>query len=307
MSRVPSQRAFLPFLARLLDENGPMPSSVAIETVADRYGLNDDQRAIMSESKVWEPKYRNVIRWARQDLNFAGLLNRDVGRGVWALNTAGHELVAEHRHDDETLVRAIYSLQPRGESDSQTEPIAHNVVVDQEPLSQSTVEAPDEAVLDALSVYERYIKEGLRRELLEVSPTRFEYIVADVLAASLRAARQEVTPPSRDGGIDGVLWLDHLALTKAVFQAKQYDENKVPREKVDAFYAAARRENAAAMVYVTTSRYSSEAIDAARAFGVRLIDGTELVDLMLKVGVGVREQRRLSLYTIDDAYFEDDA
>lgn len=304
MTRIPGQRAFLPPLARLLAEHGSLEAAVAIDTVADLYGLDDEQRTIMSGNKVWEPKYRNVIRWARQDLNFAGLLDREVGRGVWALNSAGRALVAEYSSDDDGLVRSIYALQPRGESDSQTEPEIPTVVVEQETLSPSAA-APDEAVLDALLVYDRYIKEALRQELLEVSSTRFEHIVADVLAASLRAARQEVTPPSRDGGIDGVLWLDHLALTKAVFQAKRYDEIKIPREKIDAFYAAARRENAAAMVYVTTSRYSNEAIEAARAFGVRLIDGVELVDLMLKVGVGVREQRRLSLYTIDDAYFED--
>lgn len=71
MPRVPGQKAFLPHLVRLLVERGPMKTSDAIDAVADRCGLDPDQRAIMSESKDWEPKYRNVIRWAREDLNFA--------------------------------------------------------------------------------------------------------------------------------------------------------------------------------------------------------------------------------------------
>jgi restriction system protein len=305
---LPNQRTFLPALARLLAERGPTSASAAIDEVAERCALTEEQRSVMSESKEWEPKYRNIVRWARQDLNFAGLLDRDQPRGIWALNPKGLGLVSEHANDNDALLRAVYALQPRSTDDvSETEPTgASNRPEPIETTDEPSPVAPDEAVLDALATYERYIKEALRQELLEVTPTRFEHIVADVLSSSLRATRKEVTPPSRDGGIDGALWMDHLALAKVVFQAKRYDAGKVAREKIDAFYAAARRENAASMVFVTTSSYTREAIDAARAFGIRLIDGAELVDLMLRVGVGVKERRRMSLFAVDEGYFSED-
>ena len=255
----------------------------------------------MSENRVWEPKYRNVIRWARQDLNFAGLLDRTQSRSVWALNEAGMRVVSDN-DDDTALVQAIYRLQPRGQDSSESE--AERPEPSEEPGGE--VQAPDEAVLHALGVYERYIRDELRQELVNVSPTRFEHIAADVLAASLDAAKKVVTRPSRDGGIDGVLWLDHLGLTKAVFQAKRYPSSNVGRTDIDAFYAAARRENAAAMVFVTTGGFSPEAVQAASSFGIRLIDGDALVALMLEVGVGVREQRRLALFGVDSSYFAED-
>jgi restriction system protein len=301
--RVPTRKDFLPILARLLAKVGTIKAGEAIESVANLAGLTAEQREVMSEAKAWEPKYRNIIRWTRQDLNFAGLLDRSMERGIWALNEKGKELVARQSNNDE-LIRAVYSLQPTRIQDEEAVPSSCSLI-SLENSAGENVQAPDEAVLATLREYDAYIKESLLQELLSVTSIRFEYIVCDLLVASLRAARWEVTQASRDLGIDGRLWQDHLRLTKTVYQAKKNESNVVGRTAIDAFYAAAIRENASAMVFVTTSTYSFEAKDAAKSFGIRLIDGAELVDLMLEVGVGVRARQKLSLYTIDEAYFNE--
>ncbi|WP_437590913.1 restriction endonuclease [Sorangium sp. So ce1000] len=295
-----NRRRFVPVLARCLATHGPTPVAIAIEAVADACKLNAAQKLEMSDSNAWEPKYRNVIRWARQDLNFAGLLDRSVGRGIWALNENGRKLLARFKKDDDAFVRAVYEL--HSEDGVELAPTSQSLL----PVG-NTDTTPDDAVVHAVTLYETYIKNLLREELADVSATRFEHIAADVLARSLRAVDQSVTPPSRDGGIDGTLYLDHLRLHRAVFQAKKYDPSaKVSRTDIDAFYAAARRENASAMVFITTARFSNEALTAARTFGIRTIAGDELVSLMLRVGVGVRERQTFTLHSIDAAYFSED-
>lgn len=295
-----NRRRFVPVLARYLATHGPTPVSAAIEAVADACKLTSTQRAVMSDSNVWEAKYRNVIRWARQDLNFARLLDRSVGRGVWALNNDGRKLVAQFKRDDDAFVRAVYERQ----SDEGSELAPPNQSL--EP-AENVDATPDDAVVHAVALYETYIKNLLREELADVSSTRFEHIAADVLARSLRAVDQHVTQQSRDGGIDGILFLDHLRLHRAVFQAKKHEASaSIGRTDIDAFYAAAQRENASAMVFVTTARFSKEALASAQAFGIRTIAGDELVTLMLRVGVGVRERQTFTLHSIDTAYFSED-
>jgi restriction system protein len=61
-------------------------------------------------------------------------------------------------------------------------------------------------------------------------------------------------------------------------------------------------------VFVTTSKYSGEAIEFARHLQQRviLIDGRRLTELMIEHGVGVRLNRAIEFKKLDEDYFDEE-
>jgi restriction system protein len=61
-------------------------------------------------------------------------------------------------------------------------------------------------------------------------------------------------------------------------------------------------------VFVTTSKFSSEAVDYAQHLRERviLIDGQRLAELMIEHGVGVRLNRAVEFKQIDENYFDEE-
>jgi restriction system protein len=140
-----------------------------------------------------------------------------------------------------------------------------------------------------------------------MSDRAFEHLVGTVLKAALRAESVKITQRSRDGGVDGMLYFDALGMRLAVFEAKRYAEgNAVGRSLVDAFATAARRHRALHSLFVTSSRFSQEAVETARDEGIRLIEGTAFVELMAQHGIGLRAKDTFVLYELDPAWSVND-
>jgi restriction system protein len=61
-------------------------------------------------------------------------------------------------------------------------------------------------------------------------------------------------------------------------------------------------------VFVTTSKFSGEAIDFSRHLQQRviLIDGRRLTELMIEHSVGVRLNRAIEFKKLDEDYFDED-
>ena len=61
-------------------------------------------------------------------------------------------------------------------------------------------------------------------------------------------------------------------------------------------------------VFVTTSKFSAEAIQFARHLTQRiiLIDGQRLTELMIEHGVGVRLNRAIEFKKLDEDYFDEE-
>lgn len=114
---------------------------------------------------------------------------------------------------------------------------------------------------------------------------------------------------SGDGGVDGVINEDRLGLDRVYVQAKRYGEgNVVGRPAVQNFVGSLVGMGATKGVFVTTSKFSAEAIDFARhlAQQVILIDGRRLTELMIEHGVGVRLNRAIEFKKIDEDYFDEE-
>ena len=152
--------------------------------------------------------------------------------------------------------------------------------------------------------------EDLLSKLHNIDPQRFEQIVIDLLVkmgygGNFEDAAQ-VTKYRKDDGIDGVIKEDKLGLDKIYVQAKSWS-GTVGKPEIHGFIGALSEQGANKGVFITTSKFSSE----ARAFKpktdvkVILIDGEELCNYMIEYGVGVSVKQVYEVKRIDSDYFEE--
>ena len=107
-----------------------------------------------------------------------------------------------------------------------------------------------------------------------------------------------------DGGIDGVISLDRLGLEKIYVQAKRW-QNSVGRPEVQAFYGALAGQRANRGVFITTSSFTSQAVEfAGTVERVVLVDGRKLAEMMVEFEVGVTS-RQVRIPRIDSDYFDE--
>lgn len=166
--------------------------------------------------------------------------------------------------------------------------------------------SPDDRLNDALKEIRDSVAIDLLANLLQVSPTRFEFIVLDVLHklgyGSHRNDLQRIGGTG-DGGIDGIISLDKLGLERIYVQAKRW-QGTVGRPDLQAFYGALAGQKAKRGIFITTSGYTAHAIDFAKSVeGLVLIDGNRLVNLMMDNEIGVSSQV-IKLPKLDMDYFE---
>jgi restriction endonuclease Mrr len=173
-------------------------------------------------------------------------------------------------------------------------------------------EATPEEALDA--AYQR-LRIDLESELLDqvkvASPAFFERLVVELLVrmgygGTLRDAGQAVGK-SGDGGIDGIIKEDLLGLDVIYIQAKKW-EGTVGRPEIQKFAGALQGHRARKGVFITTSAFSSDAIEFAARIDSKivLIDGATLARYMIDNDVGVSAYRSYQVKKIDSDYFSEE-
>ena len=145
------------------------------------------------------------------------------------------------------------------------------------------------------------------------SPAFFEGVIVDLLVAMGYGGTHDDAARrlgrSGDGGIDGVIDEDRLGLDRIYVQAKRYDpKSSVGRPDIQGFVGSLVGNAASKGVFVTTSTFSTPAIDFVRHLPQRviLIDGEKLADLMIEHGVGVRVARTVEVKRVDEDFFIDE-
>jgi Restriction endonuclease len=255
----------------------------------------------------------NRTGWAKNELQKAGLIQR-ARRGVYSITDRGRALLAEN---PKAITRAFlierypeyreYIEASRRRSSSAEEGTS-------EALADLNAEAaaitPDELIDTAAKTLTATLEADLLERLRTVHPAQFEQIVVDLLIAmGFGGGDPEMGQRlgrTADGGIDGVIQEDALGLDAVYIQAKRYqDGNTVGSPVVQAFVGSLVGHRASKGVFVTTSRFSLAAREYVRSIHHRvvLIDGEELARLMVRYGVGVREDRRIIIKKLDEDYF----
>lgn len=305
---IPKFHEFMRPLLQVLQEQGELSRNDAIDAVIEKTGLTQDQLNLSQESNG-KSLVRGRIGWASSYLRVAGAL---IGprRGYFALGPNGPALLA--------LNRPIRRADLTGFKEWREHHAAKQAKTADHPVQVTDLDSEDNTPEDLIEAGVKLIKEQLVSDLLlqmkEMDPHDFEGLVLDVLAAmgyggGSRLSMQGV-PRGPDGGIDGKINEDKLGLDQIFMQAKRYSDSSVSSEKVQAFVGAMTSGGCRKGVFVTTSRFTSDAIRFAESIRdprLVLVDGERLAELMIQHGVGVQTKEVIKISKIDTDYFGGDA
>ena len=278
--------------------------------IAQTEKLSDEQLRERYATRV--PVFLNQAGWAIHCLHRAGLLEQ-VRRGVYQLSANGKKLRAEkHEAINTAFLKTRYPEYRKWRQSAEPETRARTgpETADAEEAADSLT--PMDRLEEAHAEIRRMLESELHRLMQEeITPAMFERIAVDLLKAmgygKGRADSAEVTGGPNDGGIDGVIKEDALGLSKIYIQAKKYAAPySVSSGKLREFAEALRVKRATKGVFVTTSKFAPSAKkEYAERDDIVLIDGEELVRLMIQYEVGVARQD-FAIKKIDENYFAEE-
>ena len=168
---------------------------------------------------------------------------------------------------------------------------------------------PTTRISNAIEDFNKRTRQDLLDQLKRVDYLHFEHICLILMKAMGYGEHFSLTPKSHDGGIDGIIDEDALGLDKIYLQAKRYTDNKVNDKEMQNFIGALSTASVNKGVFITTSTFSDKAIDRSLKIlgkSIRLIDGNEMADLMLKYNVGVRIAKTYQIKELDWAFFSEE-
>lgn len=279
--------------------------SDVVDQLADKFALTPDERESLLPSGK-QTTFANRVHWAKSYLKQAGLVEI-TRRGYFSITDRGRAALAEKgvTIDNAYLDRFadFKSFKAR--------------VSDAEALASPTAEisqeqtTPDETLRRAHSLITSALSAEILDRVRKSPPAFFERLIVELLIAMGYGGTSEeagrAIGQSGDDGVDGVIDQDPLGVDQIYVQAKRYgDGNNIGAGAIRDFYGALSLKKAHKGIFVTTSSFSSPAVETARGLGSRivLIDGLQLTKLMIRYNVGCRDEDVLHLKKIDEDFFE---
>jgi restriction system protein len=288
----------------LLADGATRRARDVVGAIAERFELTDDEREQLLPSGR-QRVIDNRVGWALTYLFQAGLTERPQRAHV-RITDLGRQALTDHpdRIDMKVLEQfpAYVDFRDRTRN-RETTAEADVPTVDSAATPQDLL---DQAVKENRAV----VESELLQRALALPPIGFEDLVMKLLAAMGygQSGRVERTSAAGDAGIDGIISQDPLGLDRIYVQAKRYTEDRViHRPTIQGFVGALMSAQGDRGVFITTSSFSAGARTEAERVNARieLIDGSRLANLMLRHGVGVQPESVVTLYQIDEDFFED--
>ena len=305
MDSMPNWEEFISPTLRAMSDGKIRSRREIYPAVADEAGLSDGQKSATLASG--QEVYANRIGWGLSLLAKTGALERP-SRGAYVITEAGKQLLGRsptnlsQRDVKEAAVDPNSGLTPYIASVRQEQTLF-------EPYSKDETRTPLELIDDGIRLIEEEVSNELLDRLVANDPWFFEDAVVKLLIGmgyGGELGKGWSTKRSNDGGIDGVIDQDLLGLNKVYIQAKRYGPNSSPVSRPDIqSFVGALSGKADSGVFVTTGRFSRDAVDYAASVPTKLIlvDGEQLARLMIRFHVGVQQTRAISIVEIDEDFF----
>lgn len=272
----------------------------AIDAIALKFNLTDVERTDILPSGG-QFRFDNRLSWAIIYLFKSGLLNRPsraryviTDRGLTVLNEKPKKITMKYLEKFPE-----YREFRNYKKEVEAKPNENEISTPQERLESNYLELRAQLSHDLL---ERVMKS---------SPTFFEKLVVKLLVklgygGSMTDAGQAVGR-SGDDGIDGIIKEDKLGLDIVNIQAKRW-EKPVGRPDIQAFAGSLEGQRSKKGVFITTSKFTADALDYVKRIEKRivLIDGEQLMQLMIDNDVGVSEESKYIIKKIDEDFFIDE-
>ncbi|NQW46466.1 MAG: restriction endonuclease [Planctomycetes bacterium] len=286
--------------------NGEVRIGEVVETLADSLKLTDEERATLLPSGK-QTTFANRVHWAKSYLGKARLVDL-TGRGRFQISDRGRAVV--EKSPPEINIKFLeqfpefVSFRNAGQEEE---------VISSTTLVEKSGTPPDELMRQAHAELEETLGQELLQRIQAAPPAFFERLVVRLLivmgygGSAGKAGAALVTGKSNDGGVDGLIDQDALGLDRVYVQAKRYaDGNSIGSPAIRDFFGALDSFKAAKGMFITTSSFSPAAIHTASTLSKRivLIDGKQLVGLMILHNVGCRVDDTLYIKSMDEEFFE---
>lgn len=285
----------------------PRPMKDLRAELAQHLGLTEEDlsETIPSGAGV----FANRLHWAATYMAQAGLVTRP-RRGFCQITERGQEsLEARGRDIDNTYLREFEEFR---EFKARVRP-THRPAPSTSDPDNADAETPLEAIETLVGEANDTLASELLQRVLSQDPAFMEELVLQVLTRMGYGGGAHGTAErlgrSGDEGIDGVIRQDALGLERIYVQAKRYAVDRaISRPDIQAFVGALHGQQADRGVFITTSRFTSDAREYAERVNARiiLIDGDYLTRLMVRYNVGVQEQEAFVLKGIDEDFFSEE-
>ncbi|KXS44255.1 MAG: restriction system protein [Methanolobus sp. T82-4] len=295
------QTIMLPLLNSLEDKTTYKISELT-EILADEFDLTDEEKQRKFESGS-SKIFRNRVRWARLYLKKAGLVD-DPKRGYLVITDKGLAALKSNpeKIDVDFLKKYPDFIEFKYPDKNKEETQIDVRSIDTEKVEEKT---PDELLEEGFLLINNSLAQDLLSRLRNNSPHFFENAVL-LLLESMGYGKGKVTGKTGDEGMDGLIHQDKLGLETIVFQAKRYAENNtVGSSTVRDFIGTLDLKGVTKGVFITTSKFTPSAKETASkcSKNIKLIEGSEFVQLMIDNDIGVNTYKTYRLKKVDSDFF----
>ena len=257
----------------------------------------EDLSEVLPVSKL--PKLNNRIGWGIFYLKKAEMISKPI-RGHIKITDAGKNLLQKNI----TITNKILFENNSSEN-------LFDVSNEDYNQHSSNEESTPEEIFE--KVYQE-INSELSDEILSIisnmSPKFFEKLVI-ILIEKMGYGTGTVTPYVKDEGLDGIVYGDKLGFERIGIQVKLWNrEQTISRPEIQKFYGALAHYSTIGKIdkglFVTTAKFSPQAIKYASEQHIVLIDGKRLAELMIEFEVGVSTQKIYKIKRIDSDFFDEE-
>jgi len=296
------QSIMLPLLKAISDRKEHTLRSL-VDRMAEHFDLADDERHELLPSGRQSRFYNRVV-WASTYMRRAGLMKL-LRRGVVTISDRGmQELDSGITRINVAFLRKYpefveFQTSKRDVGDASVLPVVEDASTPEETLGRAYKE----------------LRSALAQELLgevrKMDWKDFEDLVVLLLVrmgygGTSDDVRHAFGKRTSDEGIDGTIKEDKLGLGTIHVQAKRWkDGSTVGRSELQKFVGALAGQGARKGVFITASSFSKEARDYApkNETKIVLLDGEQLVELMIDYDLGVIPRETFVVKRIDGDFF----
>jgi len=296
------QTIMLPFLLILSDGEEHTTNETNLK-LAEQFRLTDEEFNEFLPSGAAKT-FPNRVAWVKSHLKMAGFVE-NTKRSSFRITEAGKRFLKTNPKEvNLKILKTIPAYQER--TGRRTD---DSLITDNDSFqSEST---PEETLENSYLTIRKNLAQELLLKVKNSSPAFFESLVVELLVkmgygGSIKDAGRSIGR-SGDEGIDGIIKEDKLGLDVIYIQAKRW-ENVVGRPEIQKFVGALAGQGAKKGVFITTSRFTSEAKEyqPRNETKIVLIDGENLAELMIDYNLAVSTVNIFEIKRIDNDYFGDE-
>ena len=299
---VPKYHEMYQPLLQLLSDGAPHTLKEMKQHIIRQFQLSEDDVAEMLPSGR-QTYFSNRVGWARTYLKKAGLVEIPA-KSTCRITQAGLAVLQKNP----PVIDNAYLMQ----FDS-FRAFVRPAAVPGNALNQTVSDAedpgdtPDDTFETSFKKINQSLADDLLAEVMKLTPVAFEKLVLDLMAKmgyGTFANAAKTTAITGDEGIDGIIMQDKLGFDLIYVQAKHWSaDHSVGRPDVQAFVGAIAGKGGKGL-FVTTSRFTQEAIDYARKQHLILMDGQRMAMAMIEHDFGVSTQKVFAIKALDSDIFE---